>query len=250
MAKKYKKPENTKPTYRKDIDNYTHDDKDGKMNPFSTGEKQLNVLRKTDKEVVDTGDLYVKYNADDRLYKDIEDAEYNPKHAAKVLKKRQDSDEKLSKDQIRDKIENLTREGKEKLVRAYINKQTLRYLKEQADNETDETTEEPIGIDDEPIEPAAGSAALDTTSPTPDANNVTPESNPTNTDTKTDPVSQLGNELKTKNNFERVGSLLSIIQTSLSDVDLDEQNKFYKMILIQLVKQRNKLKLSDKLKIK
>jgi hypothetical protein len=48
---KYKKPENTKPTYRKDLKDYTLDDKDGKLNPYSTGDKQLNVLRKTDKKV-------------------------------------------------------------------------------------------------------------------------------------------------------------------------------------------------------
>ena len=117
---KYKKPENTKYKTRKDLKDYTTDDKKGGLNPKSTGEKQTNVLRKTDKEVVDTGDMYVKYNADDRLYKDIEDGEYDPKHAAKILKKRQDKDEKDNEQNIKDKIENLTREGKERLVREYI----------------------------------------------------------------------------------------------------------------------------------
>ena len=46
---KYKKPENKKPTYRKDIKDYTLDDKDGNMNPKSAGEKIPNLLRKTDK---------------------------------------------------------------------------------------------------------------------------------------------------------------------------------------------------------
>ena len=50
---KYKKPENAKPTYRKDIKDYTLDDKDEKLNPYATGDKIKNVLRKTDKEVVD-----------------------------------------------------------------------------------------------------------------------------------------------------------------------------------------------------
>ena len=50
---KYKKPENTKYKSRKDLKDYTMDDKDGGMNPKSTKDKQLNVLRKTDKEMVD-----------------------------------------------------------------------------------------------------------------------------------------------------------------------------------------------------
>jgi hypothetical protein len=66
------------------------------MNPKSTGEKQSNVLRKTDKPMVDDGKMDVKWNADDRLYKDLEDGEYDGKHAAKVLKKRQDDGEKSS----------------------------------------------------------------------------------------------------------------------------------------------------------
>ena len=48
---KYKKPENTKHTSRKDLKDYTLDNKES-MNPYSTGEKQSNVLRKTDKEVI------------------------------------------------------------------------------------------------------------------------------------------------------------------------------------------------------
>ena len=63
---KYKKPENTKYKTRKDLKDYTADDKEGGLNPNSTGNKQSNVLRKTDKETVDTGDIDVKCNADDR----------------------------------------------------------------------------------------------------------------------------------------------------------------------------------------
>ena len=141
---KYKKPENKKATHRKDIKDYTMDDKNGSLNPKSTGDKQLNVLRKTDKPIQDNGKLYPKYNADDRLYKDIEDGEYDPKLAAKRLKKRQDADEKLSKDQLKDKIENLTREQKERLVREYIRRKLVPILLEQPDKakETDTTDAE------------------------------------------------------------------------------------------------------------
>ena len=70
---KYKKPENAKPTRRKDIKDYTHEDKDGAMNPYSTGKKQERVARKTDKAVQDDGKMFPKYTDKDRLYKKIED---------------------------------------------------------------------------------------------------------------------------------------------------------------------------------
>jgi hypothetical protein len=131
--KDLEKSQKSKP--RKDLKDYTMDDKKGGMNPKSTGDKQLNVLRKTDKEMVDTGDMYVKYNADDRLYKDIEDGYWDPKTAAKRLKKRQDTEEKETADVLQDKIENLTREQKERVVREYIRRKITRILSEQAETE-------------------------------------------------------------------------------------------------------------------
>jgi hypothetical protein len=133
---KYKAPKDLeksrKLTTRKDLKDYTHDDKQGGLNPKSTGDKQLNVLRKTDKAVQDDGKLFPKYNDDDRLYKDIEDGDYDPKVAAKRLKKRQDTEEKETKDVLKDKIENLTREQKERLVREYVRRKIAIYILEQA----------------------------------------------------------------------------------------------------------------------
>lgn len=128
---KYKKPENTKYKSRKDLKDYTVDDKNGALNPYSTKQKQSNVLRKTDKEMVDDGKYDVKYNADDRLYKDLEDGEYDAKHAAKVFKKRQDKEEKDVADVLKDKIENLTREQRERLVREYVRRRIVKMLVEQ-----------------------------------------------------------------------------------------------------------------------
>jgi hypothetical protein len=166
---KYKKPENTKPTHRKDLKDYTMDDKDGGLNPKSTKDKQLNVLRKTDKEMVDTGDMYIKYKADDQLYKDLEDGEWEPKHAAKVMKKRQDKDEKDNKENIQDKIENLTREQKERLVREYVRRKIYKMLIEQP-TPAEETPEEPAP-DAAPTDAAATPPPTDTTAtpPAPDA---------------------------------------------------------------------------------
>ena len=129
---KYKKPENTKYKSRKDLKDYTTDDKTGALNPYSTKQKQSNVLRKTDKHVQDDGKYDVKYNADDRLYKDLEDGEYDAKHAAKVFKKRQDKEEKETADVLKDKVENLTREQKERLVREYVRRKIAIYILEQA----------------------------------------------------------------------------------------------------------------------
>ncbi len=66
----------------------------------------------TDKEMQDDGKMYPTYNADDRLYKDLEDGDYDPKTALKRMKKRQDKEEKDVEDVLQDKIENLTREQK------------------------------------------------------------------------------------------------------------------------------------------
>jgi len=135
---KYKKPENKKPTYRKDLKDYTYDDKKGGLNPKSTGDKQLNVLRKKDKPLQDDGKMYPTYNADDRLYKDIEDGEWEPKTAAKRLKKRQDAEEKETANVLRDKIENLTREQRERLIREYIRRKLIPIILEQP-TKTDDT---------------------------------------------------------------------------------------------------------------
>lgn len=258
---KYKKPENVKPTYRKDIKDYTLDDKDGKLNPYTTGDKHKNVLRKTDKEVVDTGDLYVKYKADDRLYKDVEEGEYDAKHAAKVLKKRQDDDEKLSKDQIKDKIENLTREGKERLVREYFARKIKQRLYEQ-----DETTEEdPVATPAPEEAPAPDpSAAADPSatsdplagmaSPTPDAS-ATPEAPAADVTTpapapaaapteKATPESTYSSALiaSEKNPIELVGSITHVTRDILDSMkEPDLKSSFYKFLFTELIKQRNEL---------
>lgn len=174
---KYKAPKDLeksqKPKARKDLKDYTMDDKDGGLNPKSTGDKQLGVLRKTDKEVVDTGKLDVKYDADDRLYAKLEDGDYDPKTAAKRMKKRSETEEKETADVLKDKIENLTREQKEQIVREYIRRKINKVLAEQA---TPPTEEEPT---EEPTDATATPPATDTT--TPDAAAATPATDMTAT---------------------------------------------------------------------
>ena len=158
---KYKKPENKKPTYRKDLKDYTADDKKGGLNPKSTGEKQTNVLRKTDKTMQDNGKLYPTYNDNDRLYKDLENGEYDPKTAAKRLKKRQDTEEKDVEDVLQDKIENLTREQREILVREYVRRKIVKVLREQPEPPAPDAPEETPPTD----APAPGAPDLTGTQP-------------------------------------------------------------------------------------
>jgi hypothetical protein len=172
---KYKTPKDfeksQKPKPRKDLKDYTEDDKKGALNPRSTGDKQLNVLRKTDKAVQDDGKMFPKYNDDDRLYKDIEEGDYDPKTAAKRLKKRQDTEEKEVKDVLKDKIENLTREQKERLVREYVRRKIQKVLFEQKATAPEE---EPAA----PETPPADAAAPAPETPPADAATPSPETPP------------------------------------------------------------------------
>jgi len=168
---KYKAPKDfeksQKPKARKDLKDYTMDDKDEKLNPKTTGEKALG-LRKTDKPVQDDGKLYPKYNADDRLYKDIEEGEYDPKDAAKKMKKRIETEKKDVEDVLKDKIENLTSEQKERLVREYIRRKIVKVLQEQTEPATPEEetpTEDPAAT---PAPNPAATPAPDPTASTPD----------------------------------------------------------------------------------
>lgn len=242
MQKKYKRPENTKHVSRKDIKDYTHD-ADGNLNPYSTKQKQTNVLRKTDKEVVDDGSIFVKYNTDDRLYKDIEDADYNAKHAAKVLKKRQDAEESKSKD-----ISNLTREQRESILKHYVLEQVKKMLAEQEEPPTDEVpTDEPaesdtdaeledLPIDDVPGDLGGGAPSMPPPLPTdtPPAD-ATTDSEPAELQSDTaDEIDihtvRFAKALDTEGNIGKVKMIGRAIKSSVSNLDTEDQQNFYKLL--------------------
>ena len=245
---KYKKPENTKYKSRKDLKDYTLDDKDGKMNPKSTGEKQSNVLRKTDKPMVDDGKMDVKWNADDRLYKDLEDGEYDAKHAAKVLKKRQDTDEKDNEKNIKDKIENLTREQKERLVREYLRRKIEKVISEQFLNEQP-AEEEPVDPAAAPVDPAAPAPTPEAPAPT-DAAPVDPAAAPAPVDpaapapTPATGEEELSDESKQAisiekfvkqlqddgGNIARIKTLAKVFNLAMKEVDVEDKVNFYKLL--------------------
>ena len=238
---KYKRPENTKYKSRTDLKDYTEDDKKGGLNPKSAGEKQANVLRKTDKEFVDTGDMYVKYNADDRLYKDIEDGEYDPKHAAKVLKKRQDKDEKDNAKNIKDKIENLTREGKERLVREYIRRK-INILTEQPTptepNAEETPAEDPLATDPTATTPEAPTtdtsaatpeAPMDATAPAPEATPA-PEAPAAEAPVEVSPVEKLAGDLAKEGNVGKIKLLNNLFNSTFKETDPEDKASFYRIL--------------------
>jgi hypothetical protein len=260
---KYKKPENTKYKSRKDLKDYTMDDKDGKMNPKSSGEKQSNVLRKTDKPMVDDGKMDVKWNADDRLYKDLEDGEYDEKHAAKVLKKRQDQDETDNEKNIKDKIENLTREQKERLVREYVRRKITRILKEQTTPEEEPVpnAEVPAPTDPAatpaPTDPAATPAPTDpaatpapaptdpTATPAPDATATTAE--PAPEEEKAIAVEKFVNFLKNQTgNIARIESIARALNSTFpKDAEPADVINFYKLLKRLSISKLSKLMSKD-----
>ncbi len=255
---KYKAPKDLEKSQklktRKDLKDYTIDDKDGGLNPKSTKEKQLNVLRKTDKAVQDDGKMFPKYKDDDRLYKDIEDGDYDPKTAAKRLKKRQDVEEKDVKDVLKDKIENLTREQKERLVREYVRRKIAKVLLEQPETEEPEAPEapdmetpteptpdmatpEPAPAPDmaattnepapaAPIEPAPAAEPAPTAEPTP-----APVAEPAPTEIPA--VSVDAKELEQLNQggtVTKVKKLNSILDKLMQDSDVNDQRSFYQLL--------------------
>jgi hypothetical protein len=263
---KYKKPENKKPTYRKDLKDYTLDDKKGGLNPKSTGEKQTNVLRKTDKTMQDDGKLYPTYNDNDRLYKDLENGEYDPKTAAKRLKKRQDTEEKETADVLQDKIENLTREQREILVREYVRRKIVKVLREQPEPPAADAPEETPPADAPapgtpdltgtqpgdtpapgapPAAPPAPDAAPAPAAPAPAPNAPAPDANAEkpadaeSAETKLDPAAQEALAIqkfvdhlreKETGNIARLKTISKVINNVLKDSEPEDFKNFFMML--------------------
>jgi hypothetical protein len=232
---KYKKPENKKPTYRKDIKDYTMDDKDEKMNPKSAGEKLPNLLRKTDKEVIDNGNLVPKYEADDRLYKDLEDADYDPKTALKRLTKRQDDEAKEVADVLSDKIENLTREQAERVVREYVRRKIERVINEQIAPE-DEEPIDPTAAPEAPVDPTSAPApevAPDpTAAPAPEAPAAPAPEPEMDAETKQAiSIEKFVDQLREDGgNIARIKTLSKVFNLALKEAEPEDLQNFYKLL--------------------
>jgi len=260
---KYKKPENSKPTSRKDLKDYTMDDKSNGLNPFTTGDKHLGVLRKTDKEMQDDGKMYPTYNADDRLYKDLEDADYDPKTAAKRLKKRQDDEEKNTSAVLKDKIENLTRESKELLVREYIRRKMSKLLAEQDAAAPEEEPEAPAPAPETPAAeaPPAPEAPAPTEAPEapttePAAPAEAPAAEAPAEDKKLDPeaidvlaITRFSKHMSEQTgNIARIKTLAKVLNSTFKEAEPEDKNNFYKMLKTFSLKKLAELDTADKSK--
>jgi hypothetical protein len=175
-----------KPTTRKDLKDYTLDDKDGGMNPYSTKEMQDLVPRKTDKLVIDDVENMVP-EIKHRVYQDVANGKYSPKEAKKIFKKlqiedtegyletREDIDHGVTTSKIKESLSRLTEEQKEKALRKYLRAkiaQTLRakYLMEQEEVEAPEVEAPEAEIPEIPTEPAPEAPAEPATAePAPEA---------------------------------------------------------------------------------
>jgi len=256
---KYKKPETSKPTSRKDLKDYTMDDKSNGSNPFTTGDKHLGVLRKTDKEMQDDGKMYPTYNADDRLYKDLEDADYDPKTAAKRLKKRQDDEEKNTSAVLKDKIENLTRESKELLVREYIRKKMSKLLAEQdaaAPEEEPVAPEAPTPPAPESPAPTEAPAAPEAPTTEPAAPTEPPAAEAPAEDKKLDPeaidllaITRFSKHMSEQTgNIARIKTLAKVLNSTFKEAEPEDKNNFYKMLKTFSLKKLAELDTADKSK--
>lgn len=250
---KYKAPKDLeksqKPKARKDLKDYTEEDKDGKLNPKSTGDKQLNVLRKTDKAVQDDGKMYPTYNADDRLYKDLEDADYDPKTAAKRMEKREKEEEKT----IQDKINSLTVEQRERLVREYIRKKIAMQLFEQAETETPEETPEEDPLATEPTtEPTPAPTETPTPTPAPaetpapDASAEAPASEMDAQQKEALAIERFSTHLRNEGgNISRIKSIARVLNATFKEAEPEDVHNFYKMLRTLALNKLASVKTSD-----
>lgn len=270
---KYQKPKDLeksqKPKARKDLKDYTTDDKEGKLNPKSDGAIIPNLLRKTDKPVVDDGTYDVKWSNDDRLYDDLENGDYDPKHALKKLKKREDKEEKdikdimshkkevLTKESLRDRVKKLTVEQKESLIKEYIRKKIQStFLTEQEKEETPEVETPEIAAATDPTVNAAKAAAVDATTPEPAAATpkaTTPEETPPPAETPEEQatekqakesvaVEKYVESLKGEGgNVARIKSIANVLNLAMQEVEAVDQANFYKLLRTLAIKKITKL---------
>lgn len=253
---KYKAPKDLeksqKPKARKDLKDYTEEDKDGKMNPKSTGDKQLNVLRKTDKAVQDDGKLYPTYNADDRLYKDLEDAEYDPKTAAKRMEKREKEEEKT----IKDKINSLTVEQRERLVREYVRRKLTLRLLEQAAPETPEeeapAEETPLAdptntlTEPTPAATPAPAPAAETPTEAPEVSAEAPAAEMDNEQKEALAIERFSTHLRNEGgNISRIKSIAKVLNSTFKEAAPEDVHNFYKLLRTLSLNKLASIKTSD-----
>ena len=232
---------------RKDLKDYTHDDKDGAQNPYSDRKnKQDMVPRKTDKLVIDDIENMVPdMDAMDRLYKDLEEAEYDTKHARKVLKKRQEDDTKEYMDKrettdhgvttlpLEEKLSKLSEEDRERLVREYFRRKIVQVLQEQPAPPT------PPAAPEAPAAPAPATAA-------PEAEAPATEEEPTEELPDDKSIPELLDDLrlklvsKTTNERELADIWVAFLTKLTRDAEPKQKKNIWKQLVFKAHREMNK----------
>lgn len=191
---KYKTPtdfeKSQKPQTRKDVKDYVGEDAPN-MVPGGVKGVVPNVPRKYATHVIDNVENMVP-DIKERLYKKVEDGEYSAEHARKVFEKLQIEDtdgflEKLERidhgvitnsmvepdqeEKLQERVDKLSEENKERLVREYIRRKIALMIREQAEapEPSAETPEPATPEAPEPPAETPESDAADTETPEPDA---------------------------------------------------------------------------------
>lgn len=241
---KYKAPKDMEKSQkiqsRKDLKDYTMDNKDS-MNPNSTGEKQSMVPRKTDKQVIDDVENMVPKTTDkDRTYKKLEDGDYDPKHAAKYFDRNQEEDTKeyfekledidhgVTTKELQEKINRLSEDDKERLVREYIRRKIAVMLREQEETEKDLA-------DTPPPPPAPEEPAVEEPESAPEA-----PAEPAESDIALTPEDKFVKHLKTKKSgIDIATSVIMSLGRSIKDLDASQKLAVYKMLQTYAISARN-----------
>ena len=178
MAKKYKKPENKKHKPRKDLKDYEGKETEN-MVLDASGEPQPDVPRKIKySDIGDSENMVYDVKDSDRAYpiKDMQDGDPKmAKHALKTFDKNVEADaddfiETLSKKDggYTSKLKKLTKEQKEKFVRAIVRKRIEQFINESVQLEQGDPEEEPLADTPEPAPaPEAPAVPADQTEPAP-----------------------------------------------------------------------------------
>lgn len=229
---------------RKDLKDYTHEDKDGGMNPYSTNEKADLVHRKNDKLVIDDVENMVP-EIKHRIYQDVETGKYSPKEAKKIFKKLQieDTEGYLEKLETRDggvttlsleeKLSRVSEEDRERLVREYFRRKIVQLLTEQPAPPPGGPTDTPAP----PPAPATPPAASTPPPTTPDA----PEAEETE-ETIDDLLNKLHTKMvkKTTNERELAETWITFLFKLMSGAEPNQRGNIYKQLVFKLQQEIDK----------
>jgi hypothetical protein len=226
---KYKAPKDMEKSLKipKRKEDYTHDDKDGGMNPYSTKEIQDLVPRKTDKLVIDDVENMVP-EIKHRVYQDLENGKLNFKEAKKIFKKLQIEDTEGYLDKLEDIDHGVTTKPlDEQQIRSYVRNKIISLISEQGQEQQDQAQ---VQQDQAQGQQAQGQQE------TPDAESKEPptEETPTEETPKKDKDTVINDFVDFLNNQVGIVGKLKIIfkmmRIATKDADPKDKKNLYRLL--------------------